>query len=402
MGSRRRRCGARHGLAAPSAQRAWQAAGPEPGGRGRTQTRLALYAARPTLGTRAEPPAAPAQDVPVRRSGVAEAAVRAVRPGLPARRALVAGGDHRACAGSPHSTNARSRSWPASCSTCSRPPTFPGPIPRSSGARTPKRAGTSLRGLSYWVEDLEAHADAAGGHRGQFVVGSDVAVTPGEVVYRNELMELIQYRPTTEQVRPEPMLIVPAWIMKYYILDLSPANSLVRYLVAAGHTVFMISWKNPGAELSRRRARRLSPARASWRRWTPSRRSCPGGGCMPAATASAAPCSPSPRPSMAREGDQRLASLTLLAAQTDFSEAGELMLFIDESQLAYLEDLMWDQGYLDTTQMAGAFRLAARRRPHLVAAGAPISAGRARRARPISRPGTRTARACRRGCTASI
>src|SRR4051812_33172138 len=224
--------------------------------------------------------------------------------------------------------------------------------------RTVRSGGENLVfGWQNWLADLmQVLQPAKSSNNAGFVVGKTVATAPGKVVLRNRLIELIQYAPTTDKVRPEPVLIVPAWIMKYYILDLSPDNSLVRYLTDQGFTVFMISWRSPGAEdrdiaFDDYRSLGVMAALDAIGKIVPNTPVHAAGYCLGGTLLSITAAA------MARDGDDRLKTITLFAAQTDFTEAGELTLFVNESQVAFLEDMMWKRGYLDTAQMAGAFAL---------------------------------------------
>ena len=237
--------------------------------------------------------------------------------------------------------------------------------------------GNLLRGMTNWLEDVDRQLAGKAPIGTEAVrIGRDVAVTPGKVVFRNDLMEVIQDEPTTDTVHAEPILIVPAWIMKYYILDLTPETSLVHWLLSRGHTLFIISWKNPDerdreTSLDDYRAHGVMAALDAVSTIVPDRKVHACGYCLGGTILTIAAAT------MARDHDDRLASLTLLAAQTDFADAGGLMLFLDERQLMLLEDLKWDQGYLDTRQMAGAFQ--ALRSNELVWSHLIICAGRARR-----------------------
>jgi polyhydroxyalkanoate synthase len=243
---------------------------------------------------------------------------------------------------------------------------------------------TWLKGYQSYASDLLDYRARANSDSGRlkplkFEVGRDVALTPGKVVFRNHLIELIRYTPTTDTVYPEPLLIVASCIMKYYILDLSPANSMVRYLVGQGYTVFIVSWRNPEAsdrDLGMQDYLQMGvmDAMAAVKENTGAPRIhalgyCLGGTFLSIVAAAlgrrdAHPHRRAPgQPARRRHEDvagldnlPELATVTLLAAQTDFSEPGELGVFIDDDQLHTLRQAMARTGYLSGRQMAGSFQ----------------------------------------------
>jgi polyhydroxyalkanoate synthase len=190
----------------------------------------------------------------------------------------------------------------------------------------------------------------------RFEIGRNLAVTPGKVIYRNELMELIQYAPTTDKVLKRPLLIVPPWINKYYILDLTPEKSFVKWAVAQGITVFMISWVNPDARLARKGFEEYMRQGvleaidivlgATGEDKLHTIGYCVGGTLLAVALAY-----------MAARGDDRVLSATMFAAQVDFTYAGDLLVFVDEEQLRTIEQQMQDKGYLEGQKMAIAFNM---------------------------------------------
>ncbi len=212
-----------------------------------------------------------------------------------------------------------------------------------------------LRGMKLLVSDVMRDAANTGlAENDAFKVGENLAVTPGKVVFRNDLIELIQYSPVTEEVGAEPVLITSAWIMKYYILDLSPHNSMVRYLVEQGKTVFIISWVNPDRESKNVSFEDyvelgIMAAMDAVNTICPKQKIHAVGYCIGGTLLSIAAAG------MARDGDDRLKTISLFAAQVDFSEGGEITRFISPSQLSFLEKIMWKSGYLGSDRMGGAF-----------------------------------------------
>jgi polyhydroxyalkanoate synthase len=216
-----------------------------------------------------------------------------------------------------------------------------------------------VRGMHMMAQDIEAghgnlrirQTDAS-----KFTLGENMAATPGKVVLRNELMELIQYAPSTASVYKRPLLIVPPWINKFYVLDLNPEKSFIRWAVAQGLTVFVISWVNPDERQANKSfdeymregifAALDAIEQATGEREAAAIGYCVGGTLLAVALAY-----------MAESGDKRISSATLFAAQVDFSDAGDLKIFVDDEQIKSIEEKMADKGYLEGSQMAGAFNM---------------------------------------------
>jgi polyhydroxyalkanoate synthase len=189
-----------------------------------------------------------------------------------------------------------------------------------------------------------------------FAPGRNLALTPGQVIHRNKLIELIQYTPTTETVHATPLLFIPPWINKYYILDLQPQNSLIRFLVENGFSVFVISWKNPDASMEDTTFDdylELGPLATleAVKSITGSPKVHPIGYCIGGTLLSMT------LPYLAAEGDESVSSATFLVALQDFSEVGDTAVFIDEPQVDYIEEQMLERGYLDSREMAAMFNL---------------------------------------------
>jgi polyhydroxyalkanoate synthase subunit PhaC len=216
-----------------------------------------------------------------------------------------------------------------------------------------------VRGMHMLAEDIQAgkgnlkirQSDVAG-----FEVGRNLALTPGKVIFENALMQLIQYAPTTDTVLERPLLIVPPWINKFYILDLTPEKSFIRWCVAQGVTVFVVSWVNPDSNLAEKSFEdymRDGPlaaldaiGQATGARQVNTIGYCVGGTLLATTLAY-----------MATKGDERIASATFFAAQVDFTHAGDLKVFVDEAQIAAREREMDERGYLEGKKMANAFNL---------------------------------------------
>jgi len=216
-----------------------------------------------------------------------------------------------------------------------------------------------VQGMSQFAQDMEKSGDLlriTQTDTDAFEVGRNLATTPGKIVFENEVFQLIQYAPTTDKVREVPVLVVPPWINKYYILDLSPPKSFLKFAVDQGFTVFVISWVNPDEKLSHKTfedymLEGILTAADAVQRETGVEKSnvvgyCVGGTLLGATLAYSA-----------ARGEEPFRSVTFLTTQLDFSKAGDLLLFTSDSQLDSLKEMMAERGYLDGSRMANVFNM---------------------------------------------
>ncbi len=256
-------------------------------------------------------------------------------------------------------TRQRAQFYLSQITSALSPSNFPFTNPEVLRTTLSTNADNLVRGMTQLVKDLDESGDLLKIKQtdlSAFAVGKNLATTPGKVVFQNQIMQLIQYQPTTPNVFAVPMMIVPPWINKYYILDLVPQKSFIRWLVDQGFTVFVVSWVNPGRELGHKTFENymqegiLEPLAVVQRLTEQTKTNVMGycvGGTLVGSTLAY----------MAAMGDSRFNSASFLAAQVDFSQAGDLMVFIDDTQIKALEAMMAEQGYLDGSRMAAVFNM---------------------------------------------
>jgi polyhydroxyalkanoate synthase len=216
-----------------------------------------------------------------------------------------------------------------------------------------------VQGMTNLVRDMERSGDLLNISQTDvdaFEVGRNVATAPGKVIFQNDIMQLIQYAPATDEVHARPLLIVPPWINKFYILDLGPEKSFIRFAVSKGFTVFVVSWVNPDESLARKTfedymTEGILAATDAVKRETATDKInvigyCVGGTLLGTTLAY-----------VAARGEEPFASAAFFAAQVDFTKAGDLMVFIDDAQLKALEEMMAERGYLDGARMATVFNM---------------------------------------------
>ena len=230
--------------------------------------------------------------------------------------------------------------------------------PEALRAAVESGGASVLGGMAHFLRDLDPETgrlDVRMCAPGAFVVGESIAATPGKVVFRNDLIELVQYAPATPEVRRRPLLLVPPWMNKFYVMDLRPGSSMVEWLVGRGHTVFIVSWVNPDSSFAGKGfedymlegpcAALTAIERATGEREVNAVGYCLGGILLSALAAW-----------LEAKGDARLASATYLATMVDFSDVGGVGVFIDEEGLPALESAIEAQGYLSGQQVADTWR----------------------------------------------